>query len=378
MLSTLAWGVGAAGAGAAATALACLRVAQPHEVLVKSGFLVRGKKFGTSLVVLPRLQKYSRVNLTATVMVGTTSKIYTCEFHELNVKWVVSVQPCEDIPKLERFVNRLHSLVGRDQSIHGLVTERVGASLRSIAARNKLENINTERANFAHEIQQMLTKDLMENYGIQLTFNIDQVDSTVLQTNSQQLEAKAKALTSVEVETQQQLAARRTAELRRATAVVVAEQQRLEAEAKAALDVRKAELALKVGTEQAHAESGVQTAQIQTQTQTLRARDMAKAGADVLIPHMGLTTKGTIGAQTAMTLDDACQRVQAMHDAAMKVKPDILVLCHGGPISEPEDAQYVIKNTKGIVGFFGASSVERLPTEIAITGCVKKFKEMKI
>jgi predicted TIM-barrel enzyme len=107
------------------------------------------------------------------------------------------------------------------------------------------------------------------------------------------------------------------------------------------------------------------------------ARDMAKAGADVLIPHMGLTTKGSIGARTALTLDESAKRVQAMHDAAKKVKPDVLVLCHGGPISEPEDAQYILRHTKGIVGFFGASSIERLPTEIAITGCVKKFKEIR-
>lgn len=108
------------------------------------------------------------------------------------------------------------------------------------------------------------------------------------------------------------------------------------------------------------------------------ARDMAKAGADVLIPHMGLTTKGSIGAQTALTLEESAKRVQAMHDAAKKVKSDILVLCHGGPISEPEDAAYILRHTKGIVGFFGASSIERLPTEIAITGCVRKFKEIKL
>ncbi len=107
------------------------------------------------------------------------------------------------------------------------------------------------------------------------------------------------------------------------------------------------------------------------------AAAMAKAGADILIPHMGLTTKGSIGAKTAMTLDDAAKRVQAMHDAAKKVNKDILVLCHGGPISEPEDAQYVLDHTEGVVGFYGASSVERLPTEIAITNCVKKFKELK-
>jgi predicted TIM-barrel enzyme len=103
---------------------------------------------------------------------------------------------------------------------------------------------------------------------------------------------------------------------------------------------------------------------------------MAKAGADILIPHMGLTTKGSIGAQTAMTLDDAVKSVQAMCDAAKAVNKDILVLCHGGPISQPEDAQYVLDHTEGVVGFYGASSVERLPTEVAITNCVKKFKAL--
>ncbi len=108
-----------------------------------------------------------------------------------------------------------------------------------------------------------------------------------------------------------------------------------------------------------------------------QARDMARAGADVLIPHMGLTTKGTIGAQTALTLEQAARRVQALCDAARSVKPDILVLCHGGPIAEPEDAQYILGHTEGVVGFFGASSIERLPTEVAITGCVQRFKQMQ-
>jgi predicted TIM-barrel enzyme len=108
------------------------------------------------------------------------------------------------------------------------------------------------------------------------------------------------------------------------------------------------------------------------------ARDMAKAGADVLIPHMGLTTKGSIGARTAMTLADAAKRVQALADAARGVNPDILVLCHGGPIAEPEDAAFVLANTRGIVGFFGASSIERLPTEVAITECARRFKGMKL
>lgn len=106
------------------------------------------------------------------------------------------------------------------------------------------------------------------------------------------------------------------------------------------------------------------------------AREMTRAGADVLIPHMGLTTKGSVGAHTAMTLEQAAAKVQALHDAAKSVNPEILVLCHGGPISEPEDAEYVLKNTKGVVGFFGASSIERLPTELAITACVRKFKSI--
>ncbi|MEM7332243.1 MAG: phosphoenolpyruvate hydrolase family protein [Chloroflexota bacterium] len=103
---------------------------------------------------------------------------------------------------------------------------------------------------------------------------------------------------------------------------------------------------------------------------------MAKAGADVLVPHMGLTTKGSIGADTAFTLEESAKRVQEMHDAAVSVKPDILVLCHGGPIAEPPDVQYIFDNTEGLVGFFGASSVERLPTEVAIQEQARKFKSL--
>ncbi|WP_436761412.1 phosphoenolpyruvate hydrolase family protein [Streptosporangium sp. V21-05] len=107
-----------------------------------------------------------------------------------------------------------------------------------------------------------------------------------------------------------------------------------------------------------------------------QARAMAEAGADVLVPHVGLTTKGSIGAGTALSLDEAVERVQAMRDAAVSVRPDILVLCHGGPIAEPEDAAHVLSRTEGVVGFFGASSVERLPTERAITGQVRAFKSL--
>ncbi len=105
---------------------------------------------------------------------------------------------------------------------------------------------------------------------------------------------------------------------------------------------------------------------------------MTEAGADVLVPHMGLTTSGTIGAQTAMTLDDAVERVQELRDAAVAVRPDVLVLCHGGPIAEPADAQYVLEQTTGVAGFFGASSMERLPTERAIARQAAEFKALRL
>jgi predicted TIM-barrel enzyme len=107
------------------------------------------------------------------------------------------------------------------------------------------------------------------------------------------------------------------------------------------------------------------------------ARQMAKAGADVLVAHMGLTSKGSIGAETAMDLDEAVKRVQAIHDAGKSINPDIMVICHGGPIALPEDAQYVLDRTHGIDGFFGASSIERLPTEIAIKNQTIEFKNMR-
>ena len=108
------------------------------------------------------------------------------------------------------------------------------------------------------------------------------------------------------------------------------------------------------------------------------AKAMAKAGADILIPHMGLTTKGLIGAGTAVSLEESAKRVQAMHDAAKKIKRDILVLCHGGPIAEPADAQFILDHTEGLVGFYGASSMERLPVEPAIAGRVKEFTALRL
>jgi predicted TIM-barrel enzyme len=104
---------------------------------------------------------------------------------------------------------------------------------------------------------------------------------------------------------------------------------------------------------------------------------MAAAGADIVVAHMGLTTKGAIGATTAMTLEESPALVQAICDAARGVNPEVIVLCHGGPISEPEDAEYVLQNTTGVNGFYGASSMERLPVEVAITEHMKKFKAVK-
>jgi predicted TIM-barrel enzyme len=107
------------------------------------------------------------------------------------------------------------------------------------------------------------------------------------------------------------------------------------------------------------------------------AKAMAEAGADVVVAHMGLTTKGAIGASTALTLEQSPDKVQEICDAAKSVNPDAIVLCHGGPISMPDDAEYVLRNTKGVDGFYGASSVERLPSEVAITEQMKRFKSIR-
>lgn len=107
------------------------------------------------------------------------------------------------------------------------------------------------------------------------------------------------------------------------------------------------------------------------------AEHMAGAGADIIVAHMGLTTKGSIGASTALTLDESVQRVQAIADAARGVNKDVIVLCHGGPIAMPEDAAYVLGRTTNVHGFYGASSMERLPTEIAITRQMQAFKEIR-
>lgn len=110
---------------------------------------------------------------------------------------------------------------------------------------------------------------------------------------------------------------------------------------------------------------------------TRQAQDMARAGADIIVAHMGLTTKGTIGATTALTLDDSVKRVQDICDAAKAVNPAVMVICHGGPIAEPDDARYVIEHTRNVDGFFGASSIERLAAERGIRAQTEAFKSIR-
>ncbi len=107
------------------------------------------------------------------------------------------------------------------------------------------------------------------------------------------------------------------------------------------------------------------------------ARAMTAAGADILVAHMGLTTSGSIGAQTARTLDQCVASINAIVDAARSLRDDIIILCHGGPIAEPPDAQYVMQRCPGIHGFYGASSMERLPTERAIRDQTRAFTQLR-
>lgn len=104
------------------------------------------------------------------------------------------------------------------------------------------------------------------------------------------------------------------------------------------------------------------------------AKQMAEAGADIVVAHCGCTIGGTIGADSVLGLDEAVKTVQEIHDGAVAGRADVIVLCHGGPIATPEDAQYILRHTKGVHGFYGASSAERLPVEVAITEHIKKFK----
>jgi predicted TIM-barrel enzyme len=108
-----------------------------------------------------------------------------------------------------------------------------------------------------------------------------------------------------------------------------------------------------------------------------QAREMTEAGADIIVSHMGLTTSGDIGAETALDLETAAERVQEHHDAAKEINQDVMVICHGGPIAWPDDAEYVLNTSDGVVGFFGASSLERLPTEQAIENQAQEFKRIR-
>jgi predicted TIM-barrel enzyme len=107
------------------------------------------------------------------------------------------------------------------------------------------------------------------------------------------------------------------------------------------------------------------------------AVQMTEAGADILVAHMGLTTSGSIGAQTAKTLDESVALIDRITDAAKRVRDDVLVLCHGGPIAQPDDARYVIERCRAVDGFYGASSMERLPTEGAIQGQTERFTQIR-
>jgi predicted TIM-barrel enzyme len=107
------------------------------------------------------------------------------------------------------------------------------------------------------------------------------------------------------------------------------------------------------------------------------ARMMTEAGADIVVAHMGLTTSGTIGAQTAKSLDESVKEVQAIADACREIRDDVIVLCHGGPIAMPDDAAYVLQRCKNVHGFYGASSMERLPTEKAITAQIREFTAIR-
>ena len=106
------------------------------------------------------------------------------------------------------------------------------------------------------------------------------------------------------------------------------------------------------------------------------AEAMARAGADVVVCHMGLTTGGSIGAETALRLADCVDAINAWATAAKRIKPDVIVLCHGGPIATPDDAAYILKHCRECHGFYGASSMERLPTEVALTETTKRFLQI--
>jgi predicted TIM-barrel enzyme len=108
------------------------------------------------------------------------------------------------------------------------------------------------------------------------------------------------------------------------------------------------------------------------------ANRMARAGADIIVAHMGTTTGGSIGAKTAKSLESCAERIRAIVDVSKSAREDIIVLCHGGPIAEPHDAQYIMEHVEGVDGFYGASSVERLPAEVAIAEQIRRFRAVRL
>jgi len=109
-----------------------------------------------------------------------------------------------------------------------------------------------------------------------------------------------------------------------------------------------------------------------------QAASLVEAGADIVVAHMGLTTSGAIGSKTKKTLDDCAGQVQGIVETCKAIRNDVIVLCHGGPIAMPDDASYILEHVDGVDGFYGASSMERLPTEVAITDQVEKFTKLKL
>jgi len=111
---------------------------------------------------------------------------------------------------------------------------------------------------------------------------------------------------------------------------------------------------------------------------TDEARMMTEAGADIVVAHMGCTSGGTIGAETVDPLDECVQKIEEIVDTVKSIRDDVICLCHGGPIAMPDDARYIIENTRGIDGFYGASSTERFPTEVAIKAQIEAFKAIRL
>lgn len=282
-----------------AACLYCIKVARPYEIFVKSGFLVRGskgalgKKFGTWLFVLPRVQQFSRINMAVEKMTGDTSDVYTSEGHKVSLNWFGAASPCVHPEFLSIYVNRLN--MGGD-SVKDIVQQRVSSALRAMTARTALHDINVERNLFSREIEKELQETFRCQFGLDFSFSIEQVVSTVLDTNSQRMDATAKSGTRIEVSTAENSAEQRISEQHRLTVEVKAAQDKLEAEATANLNMRTAQLQADVGIQQALATAKVQqenarlAAEVErakaiAQTEAKRAVDLAEANvqAEVLV-----------------------------------------------------------------------------------------------